>query len=224
MNQLTKVFEGNEVRVAGTPEQPMFVLADVCKVLDLNNVSQVKARLEEGVISNEVFQTSTGAKTLTVIDEDGLYDVILDSRKPQAKRFRKWVTSEVLPSIRKSGSYEVPQGVPLAELFQATAQLLVKQTETEIAITELTEKVDERMTLDYGQQLAVERAKKKRAELIWKELEERPSELYETKHKLYGRFGSDLKRAFAVSSYRDIRQNQFDEAISYVSNWRPALV
>lgn len=224
MNQLTKVFEGNEVRVAGTPEQPMFVLADVCKVLDLNNVSQVKARLEEGVISNEVFQTSTGAKTLTVIDEDGLYDVILDSRKPQAKRFRKWVTSEVLPSIRKSGSYEVPQGVPLAELFQATAQLLVKQTETEVAITDLTEKVDERMTLDYGQQLAVERAKKKRAEHIWKELEERPSELYETKRKLYGRFGSDLKRAFAVSSYRDIRQNQFDEAISYVSNWRPALV
>ncbi len=54
MNQLTKVFEGNEVRVAGTPEQPMFVLADVCKVLDLNNDSQVKARLEEGVISNEV--------------------------------------------------------------------------------------------------------------------------------------------------------------------------
>ncbi len=80
------------------------------------------------------------------------------------------------------------------------------------------------MTLDYGQQLAVERAKKKRAEHIWKELEERPSELYETKRKLYGRFGSDLKRAFAVSSYRDIRQNQFDEAISYVSNWRPALV
>ncbi len=224
MNQLTKVFEGNEVRVAGTPEQPMFVLADVCKVLDLNNVSQVKARLEEGVISNEVFQTSTGAKTLTVIDEDGLYDVILDSRKPQAKRFRKWVTSEVLPSIRKTGSYEVPHGVPLAELFQATAQLLVKQTETEVAITDLTEKVDERMTLDYGQQLAVERAKKKRAEHIWKELEERPSELYETKRKLYGRFGSDLKRAFAVSSYRDIRQNQFDEAISYVSNWRPALV
>lgn len=224
MNQLTKVFEGNEVRVVGTPEQPLFVLADVCKVLDLNNVSQVKARLEEGVISNEVFQTSTGAKTLTVIDEDGLYDVILDSRKPQAKRFRKWVTSEVLPSIRKSGSYEVPQGVPLAELFQATAQLLVKQTETEVAITDLTEKVDERMTLDYGQQLAVERAKKKRAEHIWKELEERPSELYETKRKLYGRFGSDLKRAFAVSSYRDIRQNQFDEAISYVSNWRPALV
>ncbi len=113
----------------------MFVLADVCKVLDLNNVSQVKARLEEGVISNRWFPNIDRAKTLTVIDEDGLYDVILDSRKPQAKRFRKWVTSEVLPSIRKSGSYEVPQGVPLAELFQATAQLLVKQTETEVAIT-----------------------------------------------------------------------------------------
>ncbi len=136
------------------------------------------------------------AKTLTVIDEDGLYDVILDSRKPQAKRFRKWVTSEVLPSIRKSGSYEVPQVVPLAELFQANGSTTRQTDGDRSGNHDLTEKVDERMTLDYGQQLAVERAKKKRAEHIWKELEERPSELYETKRKLYGRFGSDLKRAF----------------------------
>lgn len=225
MNQLTKVFEGNEVRVVGTPEQPLFVLTDVCDVLEIGNSRDVRRRLEDDVVTIDTIVDKLGRKQkVTVIDEDGLYDVILESRKPQAKRFRKWVTSEVLPSIRKTGSYEVPQGVPLAELFQATAQLLVKQTETEVAITELTEKVDERMTLDYGQQLAVERAKKKRAEHIWKELEERPSELYETKRKLYGRFGSDLKRAFAVSSYRDIRQNQFDEAISYVSNWRPALI
>lgn len=222
MNQLTKVFEGNEVRVVGTPEQPLFVLADVCKVLNLSNPSEVAKRVREKYRSKNNLGRQGQAVT---VNEAGLYQVIMRAdQTPVAERFQDWVYEDVLPSIRKTGSYEVPQGVPLAELFQATAQLLVKQTETEVAITELTEKVDERMTLDYGQQLAVERAKKKRAEHIWKELEERPSELYETKRKLYGRFGSDLKRAFAVSSYRDIRQNQFNEAISYVSNWRPALI
>lgn len=222
MNQLTKVFEGNEVRVVGTPEQPLFVLADVCKVLNLSNPSEVAKRVREKYRSKNNLGRQGQAVT---VNEAGLYQVIMRAdQTPVAERFQDWVYEDVLPSIRKTGSYEVPQGVPLAELFQATAQLLVKQTETEVAITDLTEKVDERMTLDYGQQLAVERAKKKRAEHIWKELEERPSELYETKRKLYGRFGSDLKRAFAVSSYRDIRQNQFDEAISYVSNWRPALI
>lgn len=109
MNQLVGVFEGNEVRMKGTPDNPLFVLADVCKVLDIGNPSDVKRRLEEGVVSIEVFHTLTGAKRVTMINEDGLYDVIFDSRKPEAKRFRKWVTGEVLPSIRQTGKYEVPQ-------------------------------------------------------------------------------------------------------------------
>ncbi len=128
MNQLTKVFEGHQVRVGGTQEKPMFVLLDVCKVLDLNNASQVKSRLEEGVISNEVFQTSTGAKTLTVIDEDGLYDVILDSRKPIAKKFRKWVTSEVLPAIRQDGGYIVATAEQTPEEIMARAVLVANKT------------------------------------------------------------------------------------------------
>lgn len=108
MNQLTDIFEGNEVRVVGTPEQPLFVLADVCKVLDIRNPSDVKRRLDEGVHSIEVISDSVGRNRNTVvINEEGLYDVILDSRKPQAKRFRKWVTGEVLPSIRKNGGYMI---------------------------------------------------------------------------------------------------------------------
>lgn len=95
-----------EVRVSGTSEEPLFCLADVCKVLELGNTSQVKTRLDDGVITNEVVPDSLGRKQeMIFINEDGLYDVILDSRKPQAKAFRKWITSEVLPSIRKHGAY-----------------------------------------------------------------------------------------------------------------------
>lgn len=102
-----------EIRVAGTSEKPLFCLADVCKVLELGNPSQVKARLEDGVISNEVVPDSIGRQQeTTFVNEDGLYDVILDSRKPQAKSFRKWITSEVLPSIRKTGSYSIQKQLP----------------------------------------------------------------------------------------------------------------
>lgn len=108
MNQLTDIFEGNEVRVVGTPEQPLFVLADVCDVLEIGNSRDVRRRLEDDVVTIDTIVDKLGRKQkVTVIDEDGLYDVILDSRKPQAKRFRKWVTGEVLPSIRKNGGYMI---------------------------------------------------------------------------------------------------------------------
>lgn len=105
-----KLFENPEfgkVRVVmDENNEPLFCLSDVCKVLDLGNVSQVKARLNDGVISNEIINDSLGREQqATFINEDALYDVIFDSRKPEAKQFRKWVVSEVLPSIRKTGGY-----------------------------------------------------------------------------------------------------------------------
>lgn len=116
MNQLVKTFEGQSVRIIGTSENPLFVLVDVCDVLEIGNARQVKARLGKDVISTDTLQTPGGPQQVTVINEDGLYDVILDSRKPQAKRFRKWVTSEVLPSIRKHGGYLTPEKVEEALL------------------------------------------------------------------------------------------------------------
>ena len=129
MNQLTKVFEGNEVRVVGTPDQPLFVLADVCKVLEIGNPSDVKRRLEDGVDSIEVISDSVGrSRNTVVINEDGLYDVILDSRKPQAKRFRKWVTGEVLPSIRKDGGYMIARHDESPEEIMARGLLIAQTT------------------------------------------------------------------------------------------------
>jgi len=128
MNQLTKVFEGNEVRVVGTPEQPLFVLADVCKVLEIGNARQVRNRLDEDVITTDTLSTPGGPQVLTLINEDGLYDVILDSRKPQAKRFRKWVTGEVLPSIRKDGGYMIARHDESPEEIMARGLLIAQTT------------------------------------------------------------------------------------------------
>ena len=117
------------VRVTEVNNQPLFCLADVCKALDLGNPSQVKTRLDDGVISNEVIPDSIGRQQeMTFVNEDGLYDVILDSRKPEAKVFRKWVTSEVLPSIRKTGGYIVARAEDTPEEIMARALLVAQDT------------------------------------------------------------------------------------------------
>lgn len=134
MYQLSKEFEGHDIRIVGTKENPLFVLSDVCRVLDLSTPARVKERLTEGVSSTHTLHTSGGPQQVTVINEDGLYDVILDSRKPQAKRFRKWVTSEVLPSIRKTGSYSIPnEGLSPQLQLLINMELEQKKMQQEVA-------------------------------------------------------------------------------------------
>lgn len=97
--------EFGKVRVLGDYDNPLFCLSDVCKIVDLD-ASAVMRRLDDGVISSHPITDSLGrVQNANFVNEDGLYDVILDSRKTEAKRFRKWITSEVLPSIRKTGGY-----------------------------------------------------------------------------------------------------------------------
>lgn len=101
-------FNGNKVRTVVKDGQVWFVLKDVCEVLDLAH-RVVKQRLTDDVCSTYPILDALGrAQETTIINEDGLYDVILDSRKPEARSFRKWVTSEVLPAIRKHGGYLTP--------------------------------------------------------------------------------------------------------------------
>lgn len=116
MNQLTKVFEGQSVRILGTEENPLFVLRDVCDALSIKHTQPIVQRLDGDVFSKYIVETASGMQEMTVVNEDGLYDIILDSRKAEAKRFRKWVTSEVLPSIRKHGGYLTPEKVEEALL------------------------------------------------------------------------------------------------------------
>ena len=106
MNEL-KIFnfKNNEVRIKNINNEPYFNLKDVCEILEINNASQVITRLsEKGVITNDTL-TKGGIQKLNFINESNLYKLIFKSRKPQAEEFTDWVTSEVLPSIRKHGAY-----------------------------------------------------------------------------------------------------------------------
>lgn len=120
-----------DVRIMGDYENPRFCLPDVCKILAIGNPSQAKTRLDDGVITNEVIVDNLGRnQTVTFVNEDGLYDLILSSRKPEAKRFRKWITSEVLPSIRKTGKYSVIPDDPRAALTPTYLRQIADRMET----------------------------------------------------------------------------------------------
>lgn len=96
-------FEGAQVRVVEIAGEPWFVAADVCAVLEIGNPSMAMNRLEEDEVT--LSQIEGSHRPTNLISESGLYSLVLRSDKPQARPFRKWVTAEVLPSIRKTGRY-----------------------------------------------------------------------------------------------------------------------
>ncbi|HAZ36493.1 MAG TPA: phage antirepressor Ant [Clostridiaceae bacterium] len=99
-------YKDQQVRVTGTKENPLWVLVDVCKVLDISHIKDTADRLDKDEVGQTEVIDSMGRKQKAwAVTESGLYAVILRSDKPEAKPFRKWITSEVLPSIRKYGAY-----------------------------------------------------------------------------------------------------------------------
>jgi len=120
---LQQSFNGHAVRVFGTADEPLFVAADVCGILELANVSQAVAALEDdekGICSAD---TLGGPQKALCVTESGLYALIFKSRKPEAKAFRKWVTSEVLPAIRKTGKFAAPVQPELPGLTEKITEL-----------------------------------------------------------------------------------------------------
>lgn len=139
MNEL-RIFNSSEfgqIRTVTKDNEPMFCLGDLCKALELT-AKEVKRRLNDEVVSKHPIPDSLGRIQETLfVNEDGLYDVILESRKESAKKFRKWVTSEVLPSIRKSGGYIAGQEQMSDTELMAKALLVAqKQIEQRNAIIE----------------------------------------------------------------------------------------
>ena len=134
-------YENNDVRTVEMNGEPWFVLKDVCGVLGLSNHKVTAQRLDRDEVSQTYLTDSIGRKQeTTVINESGLYSVILRSDKPEAKPFRKWVPSEVLPSIRKNGGYIAGQEQMTPEELMAKALLVANKTlaERDARISELT--------------------------------------------------------------------------------------
>lgn len=140
MNEQVKIFESpqfGQIRTAGTSEQPLFCLADICKVLELRT-TDVKNRLKSGGVDSIVVGVQTGVKAdgtpaiqqveMLFVNEANLYRVIMRSDKPQAEAFQDWVCGEVLPSIRRSGGYIASTAQDTPEMIMARALKLADET------------------------------------------------------------------------------------------------
>ena len=136
MNNELQVFNSSEfgnVRVVQVDGEPWFVAADVCRALEISNSRDAVARLdddEKGVGSTD---TLGGKQGMQIINEPGLYTLVLGSRKPEAKAFKRWVTHEVLPSIRKHGSYKTKQSSDRDKAMLKNAQARSAKLWLEIA-------------------------------------------------------------------------------------------
>lgn len=152
-----------EVRVAGTSEEPLFCASDLCRALGYaNGRDAISKHVDEGDVAKCDTPTASGIQPMTYVNESGLYALIFSSKQPNAKAFKKWVTSEVLPSIRKTGSYSTEKILSPSELILKLAQMNVenerkmkaleeKQTRLESEI----EEIKQRTTTDLHQSTIV---------------------------------------------------------------------
>lgn len=118
-------FQEHEVRFVGTADCPEWIAQDVCAVLGIKNHRDTVAGLEDYQKGVVITDTPGGRQEMLTLKEPGLYEVVMKSRKAQAKEFKRWVFEEVLPSIRKTGSYSA-QPKTTAEIILAQAQMLVE--------------------------------------------------------------------------------------------------
>ena len=138
-------FDKMDVRVINKDGEPWFVAQDVCEALAHSDTSMAVRRLDEDEKGTSNVCTLSGIQEMLTINESGLYSLILTSRKPAAKRFKKWVTAEVLPSIRKTGSYTVGQPQPPVALpqdyIEALEHLLLAKKAEQLAIAQRDEAI-----------------------------------------------------------------------------------
>lgn len=112
-------FEDANVRTIGTPDLPLFVAIDICNALQHSNPRKaIKDLVDPEDLTKAVIETKGGKQTVNCVNESGLYALIFGSKLESAKRFKRWVTSEVLPAIRKTGRYEAPTTITPAEQLQ----------------------------------------------------------------------------------------------------------
>jgi len=145
MNNLPQIFDfqNSQVRVIIQNGEPWFVTKDVCEVLEISNSRDVSTRLEHDEKDVVLIDTLGGPQEMSVVNEYGLYSLVLGSRKPEAKTFKRWITHEVIPQIRKTGSYVAPSCIEDLIIMQAQAMKDLRQevSETKLQVAENTQQV-----------------------------------------------------------------------------------
>ena len=212
MNELQVIEEkevlGKEVKIYGDFENPLFVAQDVADWLeyDKSSINKMLANVDESEkLVGKIFRSGQN-RDVTMLTEDGLYEVLMLSTKPNAKPFKKQV-KEILKTIRKTGSYSKPMSVQ--DVLIAT---LEEQKKMVHRIEIVENKVDNEIRIDQSEQRKLQKAINIR---VYQRLDVINAE----KRLMFPAIHRDVKDRFGVASYRDIKRKDLTEALAYVQNW-----
>ena len=210
-----KIFNSEEfgdIRTVTIDKEPWFVGKDVATALGyVKPLNALSTHVEKDDSLKQGITDSLGREQETIfINESGLYALIFGSKLDSAKLFKRWVTSEVLPAIRKTGSYQKP----LTPQEMLRIQLgMIDNHEDRIA------DLEQNMTIDYGQQMVLGDTVSK---VVIDALGGKESNAYkEIGKKVFAECNRDLKHYFNVNARNNVPKKKFDEAVDYVKNWQP---
>lgn len=127
-------YADREVRTLTLDGDLWFVLADICGVLEIANAGNVAARLDEADVRQTDISSGGQRRSVTIVSESGMYEVVIRSDKPEARRFRWWITHEVVPSIRRTGTYAVETPEQLMARAVVQAQEIIARKDEQIAV------------------------------------------------------------------------------------------
>ena len=214
-------FSGQDVRIITINDEPWFVGKDVADILGYSNsrkaLSDHVDDEDKGVTKSD---TLGGNQNITIINESGLYSLILKSKKPEAKQFKRWVTSEVLPTIRKHGAYNAKVPTTQRELVQLALSANEETNQRIDVIENKIHDIEENKLITTEDKGTIDSHVRKKVYQICKDL--RLSQ--EAKSMLFKDLGSSIKQLFNVPNRGRIKDKDFMSALEFVESWEPSSV
>lgn len=218
-------FENNQIRVLKINNEPWFVGKDLTDILGYSNSRKalkdhVDKEDQQILTSRNVTLENIPNRGLTAVNESGMFSLVLSSQLPNAKKFKHWVTSEVLPAIRKTGSYQLPQ-TPEERLklaMEATIHLDERMTNVEKDV----DFIKNTSEIDSNQRFKLRKARDRKSVEV---CGGKKSNFYKDKNKrrkVFRQLEHDFKDSFVISRYEDLSKKDFDRAINFISNWYPS--
>ncbi|WP_381418563.1 BRO family protein [Staphylococcus hyicus] len=212
-------FEDLPVRTLTVDDEPYFVGKDVAEILGYSKSRNAIAKHVdiEDKKDAPIRGSLGGTQKMTIINESGLYSLIFSSKLESGKRFKRWVTSEVLPTLRKTGTYQVPSNPmdALKLMFEATEQT---KTEVERVKADVTD-LKENQRLDAGEYGFVTKAINQRVAHIKQQYA--LSSNKEVNRELFKDINSQVKKMTGISTRTQLKQKHFNDVLDMVNNWYP---
>lgn len=220
MNELQVFnFEDNDVRMELVDGEPWFIAKDITTILGYSNSRDALSRHVYGEDKGVAFHDTPGGKqTFATVNESGLYALVFGSKLESAVKFKRWVTKEVLPAIRKTGVYQIPKDPmdALRLMFQATEHTQEKVNQVDARVVHLEENVK----LDPGEYTYIGKLISRKVYQVGSD--RAYSMNSKQKEALFKSLNKEIAEITGVRTRTQLRQKDYEKVISFVDDWEPS--